>query len=495
MSTVNLFPKPSSLIVSLRDIGYSLSTAVADIIDNSITAQAKEIDIMTEWQDGDPYLAIIDNGEGMSRDKLISAMRFGSTSPLMVRQANDLGRFGLGMKTASISQCRKLTVLSKQNNSVASCVWDLDVICKAECDEWLLEVVDFGGINRDSILKELYDTYLAKLSSGTIVLWEKLDRIEKLEETVGTENCYLGQMQLLVRHLEMTYHRFIAPVREELRDKICIQYNGGVLTGFNPFNVSCNTTIEMEDEKIPFEGSEIIIKSYVLPHHDKLSIQDYQTYAGEEGYLDNQGFYIYRNKRLIIKGTWFGLAKREELNKLIRIRVDIPNTLDHFWKIDIKKSNAVIPVMLKLKLKNIINKILDQGKRVYKQRGHRVSSGHQSPLWLRIRVSDDINYQINRDNLFLKELEELLAPVVLLKFKNYCRMLESMFPKDLFYSDMAQQPESLKQEELNKDLLCQILGVFLDKNFDMTDDVILNYEPFCNYIDIMRLIFEERKRP
>lgn len=105
---INLSPRPSALLESLRSIGYTLETALADIIDNSITANSSSISVRFAWNNGDPWIAIIDDGDGMSNDELINAMRFGSRNPVEKRAKNDLGRFGLGMKTASISQCRHL---------------------------------------------------------------------------------------------------------------------------------------------------------------------------------------------------------------------------------------------------------------------------------------------------------------------------------------------------------------------------------------------------
>lgn len=137
---VDLSPSPSSLIESLRDIGYSLETAVADVIDNSITALSTSIDVRFSWNDSTPWLAIIDDGHGMNGAELISAMRFGSMSPLLTRSKNDLGRFGLGLKTASFSQCRCLTVLSKKQGEISCCQWDLDSILKSEDNKWLLRI-------------------------------------------------------------------------------------------------------------------------------------------------------------------------------------------------------------------------------------------------------------------------------------------------------------------------------------------------------------------
>jgi hypothetical protein len=138
----NLSPSPAALIESLRDIGYSIQTAVADVIDNSITAEAKNVSLNFSWADGHPWLAVIDDGYGMDKAELVNAMRLGSTNPRDERDIKDLGRFGLGMKTASFSQCRRLTVLSKKGAETHCCQWDLDVIANSEADEWRLGILD-----------------------------------------------------------------------------------------------------------------------------------------------------------------------------------------------------------------------------------------------------------------------------------------------------------------------------------------------------------------
>jgi len=137
---LELSPNPLALIESLRNVGYSIETAVADLIDNSIYAGAREIHIDFSWNEGDPWLAISDDGCGMSREELIAAMRFGSSSPLALRSPTDLGRFGLGLKTASLSQCRHVTVMSRRNGELSFSEWDLDRISKGNEDGWRLGI-------------------------------------------------------------------------------------------------------------------------------------------------------------------------------------------------------------------------------------------------------------------------------------------------------------------------------------------------------------------
>ena len=156
-------PSAAVLVESMRDIGYSLQTAVADIIDNSITSGARRIELLTDTHSDNLSIGILDDGTGMSETELLEAMRPGSKSPLDSRPQHDLGRFGLGLKTASFSQCRRLTVLTRSRGMTSCAVWDLDVIAKT--DEWMVEVVS----NTEHI------PWSSKLGdSGTLVVWQKL---------------------------------------------------------------------------------------------------------------------------------------------------------------------------------------------------------------------------------------------------------------------------------------------------------------------------------
>ena len=200
MKSIQLLPKASSLIESLRDIGYSFESAVADIIDNSITAKAKNIHIYFDFKDKKLSLAIIDDGLGMDEEELIEAMRPGTKNPLESRDENDLGRFGLGLKTASFSQCRKLTVVSSQENYRVATVWDLDYV--AQTEDWSLQVLD------NNELSTLYKIDKLK-RDGTMVIWEKTDRIVDNSVSEANEDVVYEKIENLQNHLELVFHRYL----------------------------------------------------------------------------------------------------------------------------------------------------------------------------------------------------------------------------------------------------------------------------------------------
>jgi hypothetical protein len=145
LKTVTAAPGAAALMEGIRDFGYWLGAALADVIDNSITKHASVIEVETDMFDASPSIIITDNGVGMSETDLRAAMVLGSQDPRAHRDATDLGRFGLGLKTASFSQCRRLTVATKANKTTSAARWDLDLVTRT--DEWLLETVNRSGFH------------------------------------------------------------------------------------------------------------------------------------------------------------------------------------------------------------------------------------------------------------------------------------------------------------------------------------------------------------
>lgn len=452
-------PSPTSLIESLRGVGYSMATAVADIVDNSIAAFAKNIDVKFSWNSGTPWVAIVDNGEGMLLDVLQNAMRFGSTSPCDRRAITDLGRFGLGMKTAAFSQCRCLTVLSKVGSAISCCQWDLDRLKPSE-EGWNLAVYeDFSSY--PAVIKGCYEQFLSKEHAGTIVLLERVDRFTDGEITSKQEKAFNRKMAELTTHLSLVFHRYISPCLGEGK-KIFMRVNGALLEAVDPFNSRSVSTCELPEEVISSHGEKIVIQPYVLPHHNKIPQSEYDKYAGAEGYLQNQGFYVYRNRRLIIKGTWFRLIKRAELTKLVRVRIDLPNSLDSYWKIDIKKSHASPPELVRIELKRIIEKISAAGKRVYRQRGQSLIARDSDPVWLRTAKQNNVAYEINIEHQLVDQFLVNLPVSSQREFKNLLYLIQESFPKEQFYHDYSQLPDHISNTTLATGKLCDLVDSYVE---------------------------------
>lgn len=479
MEKISNPPFAPSLIESMRSIGYTLETAIADLIDNSITAKANTVKIRFSPY-VNPYVAILDNGEGMSPEVLVDAMRHGSKNPRETRKENDLGRFGLGLKSASFSQCSNLTVVSlnKEGQLSAYC-WDLDTIIKDK--DWSLLKLEQEEIQLLPHVDELVNQ-----GAGTLIVWRNLDRLSSGENSLETA---LGEkMDQTREHLALVFHRYISG--EMGLSRLNISINNLNVESKDPFMLSNPATVIMPDENITVEGQIIKIKPYILPHISKLSPEELKRAGGEVGLRSNQGFYIYRNKRLIIWGTWFRLVGRKELTKLARVRIDIPNSLDHLWTIDIKKSRAHPPEVVRNNLRRIVNRIAEGSKRVYRYRGRKIRSDNIIHSWERVRGREGIFYRINRGHPIIKTIFTKLDSNTLSLFQMVLDTLEATFPADALYADMASDHRiNMNDEGINeklKDLADHLLKAA--SNIQGGEKRLLSelhmLDPFCLYPDL-----------
>jgi hypothetical protein len=488
MEDIKIPPRASSLIESLRDIGYSLIASIADIIDNSIAASASRIDLIFRWDGPTSCIFIVDDGQGMTPDELIDAMRPGSMSPLESRDKKDLGRFGLGLKTASFSQCRKLTVISRKNGAVSGCCWDLDHV--AVTDDWLLKRLMPEQMDIIPEFSDLGD-------SGTLVLWENMDRIIDITRSHSTESNLYEKMDEVRRHLELVFHRYLKG--EAGIKTISIFMNGEKLKPFDPFNSFHPATQRLPSEDLELLGETIHIQPYILPHHSKTSPVDYEYYSAGD-YLKNQGFYVYRNARLLIYGTWFRLARKSELTKLARVKIDLPNNLDHLWGIDVRKSRANPPESIRQRLKKVIERITGGSSRIYTTRGRVLTRQGLNTFWIRKASHGKVKYVINRDHPFLKEFIDGLTDQVSSDFQDILTLIEDQFPIDTFYSDVSTSPESLAENTIENEKILNLAEMFysnLKANGMEPGEIIKQFEmtePFRNYSHIISDYLTSKER-
>ena len=436
---IDVAPKPSALLESMREIGYTLSTALADLIDNSISARAKHIQIFAKLDGPEPAIGILDNGLGMSEDELHSAMRFGSRSPLDPRSSDDLGRFGLGLKTASISQCRVLTVVSRDGRTTSCATWNLDRITSTE--KWQVEIpTDYSQIPWASELG----------ATGTLVVWSGLgSRLGPLRESQVDE--YWRQFDEARAHLELVFHRFIAG--DLGTRKIRLEINGYRLSPIDPFQTNHPATIAGPIERIGVAGGHVAVRPFTLPHRDKVSTEEWEQHGGRMGYLRTQGLYVYREKRLIIHGTWFGLARQTELTKLARVRVDIPNTLDLAWKIDVLKASAQLPSTVRDRLRRIIQPLGAPSKRAFTTRGRRLTDTNPLPVWNRIQQRNHISYRMNADHPVIRDILKQLPNVARKDFSRFIEIAGSSLPLDALHSDFGDGSDSVTSSPMSKGAL------------------------------------------
>lgn len=473
-----------------------METAVADIVDNSITAEARHINIRFAWNEGNPWVAIIDDGYGMQDQELQLAMQLGSKNPNTERARDDLGRFGIGLKTASLSQCRHLSVISKKNQCVAGYDYDLDIFNNTENGEWPVGLITDKDIADHPILSSLFSEYLEQKDSGTIVFWEILDRIEERNAPITRERYFNQLMDSTRKHLELVFHRFLSPDSGKM--KVMISMNGSLLEAFNPFSPNNLATQELLEQHFYINHQKILVQPYILPHHNKVSPSEYEKYAGDGGYLHNQGFYVYRNRRLLVKGNWFHLLKKDEMNKLIRIKIDIPNTLDHMWKIDVLKSTVTPPERVKRELRRILGSIELRGRAVFRQRGQKIASSVTVPIWNRIAAEGKIIYRINRDHPLLQQLSGSMPAERKNLFEDIISSIEASFPKDLFFNDFAGTPERLQDVEFTNEQIEALLEIFIPAstlgsavNSDVIDN-ILSTDPFALCRELTLTVLKKR---
>ncbi|MFA5922952.1 MAG: ATP-binding protein [Methylococcaceae bacterium] len=233
-----------------------METAVADIMDNSITSGASSIQLRFAWNAGEPWLAIIDDGSGMSADEVTNAMRLGSCNPLNTRPVEDLGRFGLGLKTASFSQCRQLTVITRKQQQTSARQWDLDSITENPDSGWNLHILSDEEIDGIDEISSIIDDFLLK-DSGTIILWRKLDRLDNFDESGVEEKKLNSLINEARKHIELTFHRFLSSSRGKKNLRISI--NGYFLEAFNPFNPS--NLANPAEQKIKWHEEKIEVQS------------------------------------------------------------------------------------------------------------------------------------------------------------------------------------------------------------------------------------------
>ena len=431
---VEIPPRASIMIESMRDIGYSLQTAVADLIDNSITACARNIELLADTTSPEPAIGILDDGAGMSKNELLEAMRPGSRNPRDQRAKNDLGRFGLGLKTASFSQCRRVSVITRKNGKTFCAIWDIDLVAKI--DKWEVETPD--GI--DNI------PWSGKLESdGTLVVWQKLDRLVSEENGNDRQNL-MRQIRETKEHIGLVFHRFLAG--EARLRSVAISLNGGIIESFDPFNSQHPATTYEPEEIFLLGGKKIRIQSFTLPHHNKVGKEEWERYAGREGYIKNQGFYLYRGKRLIVHGTWFNIIRQAELTKLSRVRIDIPNGMDAEWKIDVKKASAQPPALVRDRLKRIIDPLSAGSKRVYKGRGARLFDKNLLPVWTKRQDKNQFFYGVNHEHPAFDRFAERLDDSEKREFIQLLNLVGATVPIAALVADAGNDPKNVVTERI-----------------------------------------------
>lgn len=473
------------MIESMRAFGYSPQAAIADLLDNSISAGAANIWVEFFWSGSDSYVAVTDDGHGMSEHDLSDAMRLGSSNPLDPRDPSDLGRFGLGLKTASFSQARRITVASKQEGAgPAIRQWDLDYV--HDCGDWrLLTTAASGTMGRTAPLKHV--------EHGTTVLWEQMDRVvdSTSVDDKRAKRHFLEMTRTVEHHIAMVFHRFLGPPR-----RLAVWINGERVQPWDPFMSDHPATQRRPKETLPLHGQSVVVQPFVLPHHSRLTVEEHKDGAGVAGWNAQQGFYIYRNRRLLVAGDWLRLGfQNDEHCKLARIQIDLPNSLDGDWSIDVKKATARPPSVLREDLRRIAKLTRGLASDIYRHRGKviaRSASQDYAFVWSRAVKNGKTFYRISRDHPLVRtarveagEGADALEAVL--------RLVEETVPTPLMVLDQSEKPEEQAtpfEGAKARELIAVLERVYASLRSDGMSDQdarqrILTMEPFHLFPDIV----------
>ena len=375
---------------SLRGLGYSPETALADLVDNSIAAGATSIEIQIDWNEGLPEVAVLDNGHGLDQAGIAGAMCFGGGGPSAKRGPDDLGRFGLGLKTASLSQALRMTIASRVHGVGTALAWDVDEVISS--GRWHADIPDRLP---DSALSAHFED----LTSGTLIIWQRMDSNGGM---FGLDRIsFFKKIEDIRAHFAMVFHRFLGGDAR----RISLAVNGRPVRAWDPFQRRHSATITMQTEHLRLSDGSVAVTPYVLPHRDRFGNEaEYEEAGGFGGWSERQGFYVYRGKRLVVAGGWLGLGgarswTREESSRLARISVDLPLTLDRDWQLDVRKSIARPPGSLRSRLTAIGAACRGRAREVFAWRGGRVrhpSAELSNPMWLAEHIAGKITYRIDR---------------------------------------------------------------------------------------------------
>ncbi len=477
-------PPAGSMMESLRDLGYSPGTAAADIIDNAIYAKAKNIRIDFKWNGPLSKITFRDDGIGMTEEELIQAMRPGSQSPALQREASDLGRFGLGLKTASFSQCSVFTVLTRKiNGKLSYWRWDLGYVTDPQTEGWtIVNAADEEDIQQAETM-----------NSGTLVVWQNLDRIIEMNEKGYTEDHFYMVAERVKRHIEMVFHRYLET------GKLKIIFNGNEVKGWDPFLKGETATQPFPEELL--ENGDVRVKAYILPHRSKLSEDIWIENEKRGGWVAMQGFYIYRNERLLLAADWLGIIRKQPHHKLARIMIDLPNHLDHEWQIDIKKSKARPPLSLRQQLKSIVRTTVTQAEQVFRHRGKEVQRSLPADfsfVWKEMVKDGQYFFKINQEHpIIAAQLAKF--PDKKREIQKLIRLIEETVPgpaiiaKENEFPDKMIRPYEKAPSQEIASLMKELLNGWRKQH--ISNDVIrrklLMTEPFSDYQQLIETLINE----
>lgn len=400
---VEIVPDPVLMVKSIAEQGYSLETALADLLDNSITAQATKICIISIQEENE--LMIADNGKGMSKDTLLLAMKMPSECIDTHREKRDLGRFGLGLKTASFSQARAFIVISKEKESskYSGYKWDVDLLEKKR--KWIIEELNEKDVlfylRRFHILKNKRITCFEDGDlPSTIIIWQKLFKLNDYEQLTGT------LQREVTSHLSLIFHRY-------LENKLSVSVDNNILIGFDPFNNRMHA-LQQYCLQEPNLESLIRIQGYTLSLQAiKESKQSTNDWAYDNKSLsDLEGIYVYRENRIIYYGGWPRLLRRKQHLKLARLRVDLSNEHDFLFHINVAKAKFDFPKKYLVQFKTIARELDASAYRVYYNNSTGIINSNKknniNEVFNKAVTARGLTFSVNPEGVLYKQVLESL---------------------------------------------------------------------------------------
>ncbi|MGH3086926.1 MAG: ATP-binding protein [Rubrobacteraceae bacterium] len=347
-------PSAARLTQSLRDIGYNFHTAIADIVDNSVAAGATHINVETVFEPNGSYVLISDDGSGMNQAEAVESLRFGTRRGY---ELNELGRFGLGLKTGSFSQCRRLTVVSRSHRAKRDVhIVTLDLNRVARDDSWAV-LADERSPAIERAVDKLQE------APGTVVVWEDLDRVlpDRYAENGWGRRRLTSLAKKSSEHLAMVFHRYIEGSIAN-RGEIVMAVNGEKLEPWNPFAPTEPGTKDLPLQRFDIEtdggSSSVKFCGHILPARDRFTSSDeFDRMSGPLKWNRQQGLYIYRADRLVQHGGWSGIRGIDEHTKLARASIDFDTDLDEVFQINVAKMKIELPPSLKQMLERPVHEL------------------------------------------------------------------------------------------------------------------------------------------
>ncbi|MFF2447917.1 ATP-binding protein [Neobacillus sp. NPDC058068] len=463
MNVIITEPSAAPVINALRSIGYNASTAIADLVDNSLDAKGTNIKINFEYGNSDGTITIVDNGNGMDDEMLQTAMNIGSKDPRAKREANELGRFGMGLKTASFSLGKRLSVLTKWKGVYHERCWDLDHV--SQCNEWQL----FTSIPEEVKLK----MGTIEGESGTIVCIDKLDRFMGYGgKRTLKETSFFKKVSRINKHLEFVFHSILE------KSEIKMFINRKEIIPWDPFLRLNQHTIEGEMQVLRINENKIRVQYFILPHASNLSEPEYKNAGGYKGWRDHQGLYIYRENRLLYFGDWMGLFPKDAASQLARVRIDLPNEADSEWQVDIKKSGINLPEDAKRRLEAISAIARKVSKEIFYFRTQTTRTGQSFKgslnTWEQSGTDDGPQFVLNRNHPILTELFNKMDDNSAKLLNLYLKFVQLGSPSNII--DSPKVPEEVVQEvsEAQKELVTQFASTLLKLNVTNNEEQLLN---------------------